>query len=96
MSKENICINIGSYTLHGDTMNLWITEKVDGKSKTGELIQTDKKVAGYSGSYEDLLNSFIRNKVNGVGANDIKSLLKKIKQEIDSIKPFIQELGEGK
>lgn len=72
-------IEVGQYTLYSDSMSMWITEKVEKKKgkNAGEL--EERRVAGYSTSLKNLLESFRRTKVDGCEAESLEELLEALR-----------------
>lgn len=75
-------IEIGKYTLHSDSMCMWITEEVETKDRktkqpTGRF--ETRKVAGYSTSLTNLLRSLMESKVGGSDAESLKELIEALR-----------------
>lgn len=74
-------IEVGRYTVNGDSLCLWITEERETKDpktkkKTGKF--TSERVAGYCENFEQLMEDFIDRKTRNSDAVTLKELLKDI------------------
>lgn len=83
-------IKIGEYYLCSDPMNLWIEKEYANKKGT----MSRKKVAGYCGTYKQLLNSFARNLIRGVEAKNVEELLIKLNAVEEEIKAFGENISQ--
>lgn len=85
-------IKVGSFTLRSDPYNLWITETV--KSKDGK--EYEAKVAGYSTTFQSLLNSFIKKEIRKSDAKSFKELyadIEKLEKRLKEINKLCESGG---
>lgn len=73
--RQEMNIKVGNFTLRSDPYNLWITETI--KSKDGK--EYEAKVAGYSPTFQGLLNSFIKKKYASQMQNLLMSYMRILK-----------------
>ena len=84
-------IEVGKYTLYSDQWSMWITEKYETKDKKTKLPSgkyEERRVAGYSTSFKNLLSSFQKTKVWGSDAESLEELLEVLKatyEDMESI-----------
>lgn len=77
-------IKVGNFTLRSDPYNLWITETI--KSKDGK--EYEAKVAGYSPTFQGLLNSFIKKEIRKSDAKSFDELyadIEKLEKRLEEI-----------
>jgi hypothetical protein len=84
-------IEVGKYTVHGDSLCVWIMESVHYKNRKGEDSIKQVKVGGYSPHFEQLLSSFVRQK--GI-SSESKTIPEQIK-EFANIEKDLVEIGEA-
>lgn len=87
-------IEIGKYTINSDSMNMWIDEKKESKKKDGTIGTTTVKVAGYSRTTEELLESFMNYKTRDSEAETVRKLLQDVKEIRDDIEKMIKSIKE--
>lgn len=74
---SRILIN-NKYTLCRDAFSMWIEELKATTGKDGAEKEIWSRCAGYSGSYEGLLNSFVRNKARSLEAENVEEFLEQM------------------
>lgn len=85
-------IKVGNFTLKSDPHNLWVTETVtseDGK-------EYDVKVAGYSPTFQGLLNSFIKKEIRKSDAKSFDELyadIEKLEKRLEEINKLCEMGG---
>lgn len=79
-------IPVGKYTLQSDSFSMWITEKYEGEDSKGRKRERERKVAGYSWSWNNLVRDFCDRKFRSSEAETVKELLKELKQTLDDMK----------
>ena len=84
-------IEVGKYTVHGDSFCVWIMESVHYKNRKGEDSIKQEKVGGYSLHFEQLLSSFVRQKGISTDASSDEEQL----QKFADIEKDLVELGEA-
>lgn len=68
-------IKVGKYTLYSDALCMWVTEDyVKEKGKHAGEIE-ERRVAGYSTSFKNLLRSFRDTKVGGSDVESLEELI---------------------
>ena len=102
-------IDIGRYSIVGDSFCLWITETRETKDpktkkKTGKT--TTERVAGYCENFEQLMEDFIDRKTRNSDATELKALLKdlagaerdakKIAKTINATRKELLDVGENR
>lgn len=73
-------IPIGKYILRSDKFSMWIDEEYivqEGKTKGKKVT---RRVAGYSNSFDNLINSFVKTKHRDNDAKTLKELLEVFKK----------------
>lgn len=76
-------IEVGDYTLNSDSMNLWITQKYQVKSKDGKPKTAERRVAGYCATWKELMISFARAGLKRSDANTMRQLMADVKKLAD-------------
>ena len=68
-------IKVGKYTLYSDSMSFWVNEEyeIEKGKHAGET--EERRVAGYSTSFKNLLRSFRDAKVGGSDAESLEELI---------------------
>jgi len=89
--KTEMEIKVGKYTVHGDSLCVWIMESVHCKNRKGEDSIKQVKVGGYSPHFTQLLASFVEKK--GI-STDAKSDEQQIQAFADIEKDMVK-LGEA-
>jgi len=84
-------IEIGKYTVYGDSLCVWIMETVPCKNRKGEDSTKQVKVGGYSPHFTQLLASFVEKK--GI-STDAKSYEQQLQNFADIEKAMV-EIGEA-
>lgn len=85
-------IRIGKYLVKSDAYNCWIEEEHTRKSKTGENKVFTTRVAGYVGSFEQLLTDFFDYKTRESNAREVKEFLKDVKAARNEVIELIKGL----
>lgn len=98
-------IKTGQYTIHSDKCCMWITEETTAKVKkdgSGGKVKIEK-VAGYSGNFRQLLESFIGHKTRCMDAKSVKEVLEAFAKieiafqaVIDAVDPHALRRESGK
>lgn len=91
MKSRELEITEGRYTLHGDSQCFWITERTKTKSKTAKAEFNEKKIAGYSYTFEQLMDSFMDAKLRNSDAKDMEKALKQIESALRDAKKIVRE-----
>lgn len=84
-------IEIGKYTVHGDSLCVWIMEDVPYINKKGEKAIKQEKVGGYSPHFRQLLASFVEKKGISTDAESYEQQL----QNFADIEKAMVEIGEA-
>lgn len=99
-------INCGKYTIKSDSYCLWITEKTQGKKKKGKDADADadieelgessyeRRVAGFSPTFESLLKNFVDRKFRGSDAKTVKQFLTDAANIEKQLKTFVDAIAE--
>lgn len=89
-------IEVGRYTIIGDSYCLWITETRETKDpktkkKTGKV--TTERVAGYSLNFEELMEDFIDRKTRNSDAATLKQMLRDIASAEKDAKKIVKTIN---
>lgn len=85
-------IQVGRYIIKSDPQCMWIEERYIGEDKHGAAKERTRRVSGYMRTFNQLLESFMEQKIRGSKANTVKELLSEFAKAEDDIKAMIKEM----
>lgn len=91
MSKKELELAVGKYTLHADSECYWITKKVKTTQQNAKKEYRDVKVAGYVRHFEDLVADLVEGTARNSTAKDFEHYIKEIDKSIRDGKKIVKE-----
>ena len=84
-------IEVGRYVIKSDQNCMWIEERYIGENKAGEAKEQTRRVSGYMRNFEQLLESFMEQRIRGTKANNVKEVLSEFASIEADLKEMIKE-----
>ena len=96
MSKKELELAVGNYTLHADSECYWITKKVKTTKHNAKKEYREVKVAGYVRHFEDLVADLVEGTARNSTVKDFEHYIKEIDKSISDGKKIVREYAKTK